>query len=511
MLVARFLCTGLLFLSILLAVSMPGLAVSSDQGNLSNSIVLIRGYLDTQIQSVRNGLVINADAYNGYVLTNADPFNRSETFTVLNPVSGAELIAQRIWQDNKLDLAMFKVSGLKLPAIVFSKKSPAEQDSIQAVVKSMAGTEQLSFARGAIRRVYPYAVPLQTVTMMVHDAGVDEERGGVLLVNECNELVGFNLQGDSNGLVRAITMGSLSAVLGKRNIIPHSATARCLSAVELAQRQADLAVSKAKKAVQDAASARERTRQLSSLLEESKKLNKHLEEQTGQAQVRAEMALKRADQIQAEIKTVREEATTTTKAIRKDTQTLLDIMKAERQQSEAEFQHVLEAQQTQFSQREHLVYGILAVLSTVLVVLIFLVKRKPPAAPQKAEKAEQEIPSKTILQKNNFAEYVLDGTDDSGIRYMLRISSDQLNNVDGVIIGRNPTASPYVINHADVSRNHARIRLMKNRLFIEDMKSTNGTLVNGQSITDRGLVSIGDGDQIIIGSIVMHLRILQVA
>ena len=52
---------------------------------------------------------------------------------------------------------------------------------------------------------------------------------------------------------------------------------------------------------------------------------------------------------------------------------------------------------------------------------------------------------------------------------------------------------------------------MKNRLFIEDLESTNGTVVNGQSISNRGLVSIGDGDQIIVGSIVMNLRILQVA
>jgi pSer/pThr/pTyr-binding forkhead associated (FHA) protein len=105
-------------------------------------------------------------------------------------------------------------------------------------------------------------------------------------------------------------------------------------------------------------------------------------------------------------------------------------------------------------------------------------------------------------------EYVLDGRDEDGIRYLLRISGDQMVNPEGVIIGRNPQDSPYIINHADVSRKHARMKVMKNRVFIEDLGSTNGTSVNGQSIDDKGPVSITNGDQIIIGSVVMKLRVL---
>ena len=68
--------------------------------------------------------------------------------------------------------------------------------------------------------------------------------------------------------------------------------------------------------------------------------------------------------------------------------------------------------------------------------------------------------------------------------------------------------SPYVINHADVSRKHARMRVMRDRIFIEDLGSTNGTSVNGQTIDDKGPVSVESGDQIIIGSVVMKLRVL---
>ncbi|MFT5209882.1 MAG: pSer/pThr/pTyr-binding forkhead associated (FHA) protein [Flavobacterium sp.] len=49
---------------------------------------------------------------------------------------------------------------------------------------------------------------------------------------------------------------------------------------------------------------------------------------------------------------------------------------------------------------------------------------------------------------------------------------------------------------------------MKKRAFIEDLGSTNGTSVNGQNIDDKGPVSVSSGDQIIIGSVAMKLRVL---
>ena len=116
--------------------------------------------------------------------------------------------------------------------------------------------------------------------------------------------------------------------------------------------------------------------------------------------------------------------------------------------------------------------------------------------------------SSTELHRDDLKEFVLDGRDEDGIRYLLRISGDKLLGDTGVVIGRNPKDSPYIINHADVSRKHARMKVMKNRVFIEDLGSTNGTSVNGQSIEEKGPVSVDSGDQIIIGSVVMNLRVL---
>ena len=69
------------------------------------------------------------------------------------------------------------------------------------------------------------------------------------------------------------------------------------------------------------------------------------------------------------------------------------------------------------------------------------------------------------------------------------------------------TDSAYIIIHVDVSRRAARLKVTKNRVFIEGLGPINSISVNGQSIDHKGAVSVVDGDQIIIGSIVMKLKI----
>ena len=52
------------------------------------------------------------------------------------------------------------------------------------------------------------------------------------------------------------------------------------------------------------------------------------------------------------------------------------------------------------------------------------------------------------------------------------------------------------------------MRVVQSKVYIEDLGSTNGTLVNGQAIEDKGPVTVAHGDQIAIGSVVMKLRVL---
>ena len=70
-----------------------------------------------------------------------------------------------------------------------------------------------------------------------------------------------------------------------------------------------------------------------------------------------------------------------------------------------------------------------------------------------------------------------------------------------VVIGRAPS-SDIVIDEPVVSAAHARFTLQGPALVLEDLGSTNGTLVNGHPIGQP--VTLRDGDEIQIGDAIMR-------
>lgn len=76
--------------------------------------------------------------------------------------------------------------------------------------------------------------------------------------------------------------------------------------------------------------------------------------------------------------------------------------------------------------------------------------------------------------------------------------------VDGpIIVGRSPSAD-IVIGAGFVSGRHAKFQLMGQNLFVEDLGSTNGTLVNGQPIS--GPQALSSGDLVNVGDVAMRVR-----
>src|SRR5437016_4848951 len=62
---------------------------------------------------------------------------------------------------------------------------------------------------------------------------------------------------------------------------------------------------------------------------------------------------------------------------------------------------------------------------------------------------------------------------------------------DKVILGRNQDCT-VVLNVPAVSREHAVIRRIQGKFYIEDMKSRNGTFVNSKEVTTRTLLKDND-------------------
>ena len=60
-----------------------------------------------------------------------------------------------------------------------------------------------------------------------------------------------------------------------------------------------------------------------------------------------------------------------------------------------------------------------------------------------------------------------------------------------VILGREPSCA-FPINDQTVSSHHARLSFHQNQWWLEDLASTNGTLLNDESVTTAVVITNGD-------------------
>jgi pSer/pThr/pTyr-binding forkhead associated (FHA) protein len=77
--------------------------------------------------------------------------------------------------------------------------------------------------------------------------------------------------------------------------------------------------------------------------------------------------------------------------------------------------------------------------------------------------------------------------------------------INRCVIGRSSTADVHIAND-DVSRQHALLWREAGAVWLVDLDSSNGTLVNGQPIDD--VIDLIDGDSLTFGGITYRLRIL---
>jgi pSer/pThr/pTyr-binding forkhead associated (FHA) protein len=70
------------------------------------------------------------------------------------------------------------------------------------------------------------------------------------------------------------------------------------------------------------------------------------------------------------------------------------------------------------------------------------------------------------------------------------------------VVGRGRNAD-LVLSEATISRTHAVIGFEQARMFVQDLGSTNGTLVNGRR---EGRAFLSDGDELQMGKLVLRVR-----
>ena len=481
--------------------------------NLYESVVAVNVFR-SQGKSTVTGVVVQADPYNGYVVTNSALIKNSDTLTITVSKTGAELVAQIVKTDATTDLALLKVNGLNLRPLIFGLENALPGDVVWSAVRGDSAAQTVGLSKGNLHD-NESLLDSGASNFINHNAVVGSGDVGSVLLNDCGELIGLNLTFyKRDGLDRAIDAPSIVRFLAAQNVRVTMANAGCVSAIRQAREVAEQANKAALRAKLDATEAQRVTKAIKVKLLATDRKNQQLVKESGQARITAETAIKASAEAQAHAEQTRINLEKQTASIMAETDAMVELLQRDRDAAEVRFNEALEQQRRSSVDREDYLIAVFVVLLTLLILAVLLIQRGGFRSAAILEAvAPAGTPGKggagyTVMHKPALQEYVLDGRDEDGIRYLLRMSGAQLSVEQGIVIGRNPNESPYIINHSDVSRQHARLKVMKNRVFIEDLGSTNGTSVNGQNIDGKGLVSVSNGDQIIIGSVVMKLRVM---
>ncbi|MGB2178533.1 MAG: FHA domain-containing protein, partial [Hyphomonas sp.] len=282
---------------------------------------------------------------------------------------------------------------------------------------------------------------------------------------------------------------------------PPLADSECVPAARRAEEASDRA--------EEVESEKEQVRQeLDSARDELEKAK----EQAKEAAEKAEEAQKEADRLEQKAEELRNDADAT-EVERKEAEEAAtraaDIAKNTAQQAAAAADLIsdLEARIERLEAalkgaNTMLIAGAVAFVLLGGLALIFLLRRGSALrkASESRDRAEAEL-------ARRFADIECRGRDPEGHPHAFKISGDALvKNPEGLIVGRQPSSSAIVFNHPEVSRTHVRVKLEEDRVFVEDLDSTNGTKINGESLVPGEPRELKDGDELALGAIVMGVK-----
>ena len=96
---------------------------------------------------------------------------------------------------------------------------------------------------------------------------------------------------------------------------------------------------------------------------------------------------------------------------------------------------------------------------------------------------------------------ILEGRAPNSRRFTLKIPAETLGVDHGVVLGRNPQYATVVVDHEEISREHAKLTVVNGVLHVEDLRSTNGTFANNTQLRSGQKVALYDASTMRLGSI----------
>ncbi|MDB4109336.1 FHA domain-containing protein [Porticoccaceae bacterium] len=405
---------------------------------------------------------------------------------------------------NLLLITAKSVSGLSVKLSIGGK--------VATVVNTFAGEQLalLSFPTGGLtpvllskamgkskRNVHVVRHTGETVSGTLLDFGtglIDMSMSKTLLsstgsgvFNNCGELIGIYDQDTPEKVASAIALSLIKKVLDGVDGALYSKTV-CPSEIEKRALDENLRVLQREKVkaetIKKEAEAQAKQQAVEEALRISRKKVAEQEEFSKKALAEAEKkskeeldkkqaALDLAKKDAAEKEALAEEAKITEEALR-----ISNIAKAA---AVTKLEEEQKAEKKKLMLMGGLALGLLLSIGTI----IFLRRSKRQSELELAETAESEVIALLSFD-------VLIRGDAVGIK----VPAELIARTRGVVIGRSAADSDFVIDSPELSRSHVRLSEKGGILYLEDLGSANGTILNGLKLKPAQLVALHDGDEL---------------
>lgn len=426
----------------------------------------------------------------------ADVDGSARLFSVLAAADSGDTRyeARLLAYDVASGLGLLSVTGLGVSPYVFALGAPRTGQEVHGIAWEPAGDSAESAAIRALSLVTGAAVDVDTLAeggrgVIRHDALADGGRNvGGPLFNTCGEVVGVVVQpeGSDDGSSRSEVAALASALLSRFEIDGLTAQVAadvCLSAEEQreAEQQARLVRETARADSLEAAARAERARRA------------ELERVRDSVSDANEAATQEATELREQRDSLAEATRSTQESVRLRTYIgvaaagvviLLVGLAAVRASGRAKRRAALARQEAEDSERK-------AAQATEAAARAGEAAREAAAdlaAREARERMAGQVPEVLIERVG-------------GPPMAVKIAGRMVADEGGAIIGRSPFVSQVVLNHPEVSRKHFRLLARGTAVLVEDLGSTNGTILDGTRLHPGAPMPLGNGARLEIGGL----------
>lgn len=483
-----------------------------DEDDASTRHVGVNVYAGSQLERIATGIIVGE----GIVLTDAETLAEGRRYAVV-AADGAEMAASVAHANQAMSLAVLEVAGLDQPAVSFARNEVTvdEDRFVHAVAFDPAASDPAKpflFQAGSIGDADTVVARRGNTPVAVyeHNARVTAVGFGGSLLNNCGELVGINRPDpeagglfdnalrDPAGIAFASRIESVETQLDEWEVAYSKSDDTCVAEAAQAEATALEKAEQAEQALAELEQARQRHQELEDAAAEATEAGDAARAEAEAAQREAETAVEAAESLQRAAEAEAAAARQAAEAEAAKLQQALADAAAERQRLQGESRTVAT------------IAGIGVLALTALIVLLLVRSRQKSrmvaVAASRSAAAERELEE---AQGGEFPDCLLEGSDDEGKPFALKIPGSALRaGVDGIVLGRSPERAEFMLDHPSISRAHCRLYRDSDTLRVEDLHATNGVLLNGETVEPGQSRSLQEGDTLTLGAVKLTLRLL---